>query len=76
MLIISVRNFSMEAHMIDFTNCRIIPGRAYNGANGSKVAVSYENAVYMIKMLPSTAPAVKNKNEPLRPDLLPAESRA
>lgn len=57
MLIISVRNFSMEAHMIDFTNCRIIPGRAYNGANGSKVAVNYENAVYMIKFPPS----VKNK---------------
>lgn len=62
--------------MIDFTNCRIIPGRAYNGANGSKVAVSHENAVYMIKMLPSTAPAVKNENEPPQPDLLPAESRA
>ena len=24
--------------MTDFTNCRIIPGRAYNGANGSKIA--------------------------------------
>ena len=27
--------------MIDFTHCRIIPGRAYNGANGSKIAISY-----------------------------------
>lgn len=39
--------------MIDFTSCRIIPGRAYNGANGSKIAVSYENAIYMIKFPPS-----------------------
>ena len=29
--------------MIDFTNCRVIPGRAYNGANGSKIAVDYNN---------------------------------
>ena len=26
--------------MIDFTNCRIIPGRAYNGAKGSKISGS------------------------------------
>jgi predicted heme/steroid binding protein len=39
--------------MIDFTNCRIIPGRAYNGANGSKIAVSYNGEVYMIKFPPS-----------------------
>ena len=31
--------------MIDFTHCRIIPGRAYNGANGSKIAVSYNSEV-------------------------------
>lgn len=39
--------------MIDFTNCRIIPGRAYNGANGSKIAVSYAGEVYMLKFPPS-----------------------
>ena len=39
--------------MIDFTNCRIIPGRAYNGANGSKIAVSYNGETYMIKFPPS-----------------------
>ena len=39
--------------MIDFTNCRIIPGRAYNGANGSKIAVSYNGEVYMVKFPPS-----------------------
>ena len=39
--------------MIDFTNCRIIPGRAYNGANGSKVAVSYNGEIFMLKFPPS-----------------------
>ena len=41
--------------MIDFTQCRIIPGRAYNGANGSKIAVSYNGTVYMLKFPPSAA---------------------
>ena len=41
--------------MIDFTQCGIIPGRAYNGANGSKIAVSYNGTVYMLKFPPSTA---------------------
>ena len=36
--------------MIDFTQCGIIPGRAYNGANGSKIAVSYNGTVYMLKL--------------------------
>ncbi len=39
--------------MIDFTNCKMIPGRAYNGANGSKIAVSFHDAVYMLKVPPS-----------------------
>ena len=39
--------------MIDFTNCRIIPGRAYNGANGSKIAVEYNGEAYMLKFPPS-----------------------
>lgn len=39
--------------MIDFTNCRIIPGRAYNGANGSKIAIEYNGEVYMLKFPPS-----------------------
>lgn len=34
-------------------NCRVIPGRAYNGANGSKIAVDYNNEVYMLKFPPS-----------------------
>lgn len=39
--------------MMDFTNCRRIIGRAYNGANGSKIAVEYNNTVYMLKFPPS-----------------------
>lgn len=39
--------------MIDFTECRLIPGRAYNGANGSKIAVEYNGEVYMLKFPPS-----------------------
>ena len=39
--------------MIDFTQCRIIPGRAYNGANGSKIAVQYNGEIYMLKFPPS-----------------------
>lgn len=39
--------------MPDFTNCKRIMGRAYNGANGKKIAVEYENAVYMLKFPPS-----------------------
>lgn len=39
--------------MIDFTNCRIVPGRVYNGANGSKIAVEYDQEVYMLKFPPS-----------------------
>lgn len=41
--------------MIDFTICRVIPGRAYNGANGSKIAVNYDGSIYMLKFPPSAA---------------------
>ena len=41
--------------MIDFTQCKIVPGRAYNGANGSKIAVSYNGTVYMLKFPPSAS---------------------
>lgn len=41
--------------MIDFTQCKIIPGRAYNGANGSKIAVNYSGEVYMLKFPASAA---------------------
>lgn len=39
--------------MIDFTSCKIIPGRAYNGANGKKIAVSYNGEPYMLRFPPS-----------------------
>ena len=39
--------------MIDFTHCRIIPGRAYNGANGNKIAVEYGGTIYMLKFPPN-----------------------
>lgn len=39
--------------MIDFTSCRVIPGRAYNGANGNKIAVEYAGEMYMLKFPPS-----------------------
>lgn len=41
--------------MTDFSNCRIVPGRAYNGANGNKIAVNYNGIVYMLKFPPSGA---------------------
>lgn len=41
--------------MIDFTNCPKIIGRAYNGANGKKIAVEYNGQPYMIKFPPSVA---------------------
>ena len=40
---------------IDFTNCERLPGRAYNGANGKKIAVRYDGDVWLLKFPPSTA---------------------
>ena len=39
--------------MIDFTNCKRIMSKAYNGANGNKIAVEYKGEVYMLKFPPS-----------------------
>lgn len=38
---------------IDFTNCKRLPGKAYNGANGKKIAVEYGGKQYMLKFPPS-----------------------
>lgn len=38
---------------INFTNCKRLLGKAYNGANGKKIAVEYEGMQYMIKFPPS-----------------------
>ena len=40
---------------IDFTPCERLPGRAYNGANGKKIAVRYDGDVWMLKFPPSAA---------------------
>lgn len=39
--------------MIDFTNCKRLPYKAYNGANGKKIAIEYEGGQYMLKFPPS-----------------------
>ena len=40
---------------IDFSLCERLPGRAYNGANGKKIAVRYDGDVWLIKFPPSAA---------------------
>ena len=45
---------------IDFTNCPIVPGRAYNGANGKKISIEYEGKEYMLKF-PSSSKKIKNE---------------
>ncbi len=47
--------------MIDFTNCKRVMGRAYNGANGNKIAIEYDGDLYMLKFPPSG----KNKSTTL-----------
>lgn len=39
--------------MIDFTECKRVFGKAYNGANGKKIAVEYDGNQYMLKFPPS-----------------------
>ena len=45
---------------VDFTNCQRVISRAYNGANGNKIAVLYNDEIYMLKFPPSAA---KKPNE-------------
>ena len=40
---------------VDFTICERLPGRAYNGANGKKIAVRYDGDVWLLKFPPSAA---------------------
>lgn len=46
------------AEKTDFTNCGVMLGKAYNGANGKKIAVEYNRTLYMLKFPPS------GKNKP------------
>lgn len=39
--------------ILDFTDCQRVIGRAYNGANGKKIAVIYQGEQYMLKFPPS-----------------------
>lgn len=39
--------------LIEFTDCKRFYGKAYNGANGKKIAVIYKNERYMLKFPPS-----------------------
>ena len=41
------------ARLIDFSNCPVIPGQAYNGANGKKIAVESLGQQYMLKLPPT-----------------------
>ena len=41
------------AKVIDFTNCKRIIGKAYNGANRKKIAIEYNGEKYMVKFPPS-----------------------
>lgn len=38
---------------IDFTNCPRVIGRAYNGANGKKIAVTYNGETWILKFPPN-----------------------
>lgn len=38
---------------IDFTECKRVIGKAYNGANGKKIAIEYDGEQYMLKFPPS-----------------------
>ena len=40
---------------IDFSQCERLPSRAYNGANGKKIAVRYDGDVWLVKFPPSAA---------------------
>lgn len=38
---------------IDFTHCQRVPGKAYNGANGKKIAVMYQGETWILKFPPN-----------------------
>jgi len=45
---------------VDFSACTRVPGRAYNGANGKKLAVAFDGGVWLLKFPPNAA-AVPNE---------------
>ncbi len=44
-----LRNGEVIKYMIDFTQCDVEPLRVYDGANGKKICVIYNNERYMLK---------------------------
>lgn len=52
------------ASIIDFTNCKRIIGKAYNGANGKKIAIEYEGEKFMLKFPPSRTKNQQNCHPP------------
>lgn len=38
--------------LIDFSSCKIHPEFCYGGSNGKKIAIEYNNKIYMLKMPP------------------------
>lgn len=50
---------------IDFTNCKVVPFKAYAGANGQKICIEYNDDKYMLKFPPvvkSTTTALSYSN--------------
>ena len=50
--------------MIDFTNCPVNRFRAYGGANGNKINISYEGSSYMLKFINYVGPVIGNHSGP------------
>ena len=40
-------------NIVDFTNCKIVPKKAFGGANGKKISIEYNGDLYMLKFPPS-----------------------
>ena len=38
---------------VNFTNCKIVPTKAFGGANGKKISIEYNGELYMLKFPPS-----------------------
>lgn len=52
----------MVTEMIDFTDCPRVPGRAYNGANGKKIAVRYQGETWILKFPPNVRERPNNQS--------------
>ena len=48
--------------MIDFTDCPHVRGKAYNGANGKKIAVTYHGETWILKFPPDVKQRPNNQS--------------